>query len=628
MQRLLLASGLATLAGADPASDAFVHLFEWSWSDIAQECEDWLGPKGFKAVQVSPPTEHIQGQQWWTRYQPVSYNLTSRSGNEQGFREMVQRCKKAGVDVIADAVVNHVAAGSGTGIAGSPYGNRKTVLYNPEDFHHNSGDLSDNCAVNNYADKFNVQYCDLEGLPDLCTSCPNVQRAVGQYLTTLLQMPEDHIKLSEALGSLEHILHRPHPKAPDPRLLRVANDDREGFMSVGTSGWHVDGVMLQAPFAAQTMHHLHAIPGGDTLFLGMKELYHSMDEDLRELCDRLWFVSGVGDDLQQGEGQMSLLPLVYDHPFRGDKTMCFHLGQTYCLGFIEEVPLDVVMEMFANVMTRGDGLLKGARAQLQRILAGPENNCPSQFRFLPALPVQESLQKAIDGMDPTLRAQAITKVEWERGDLALIDNMALAHLPAPGTQTLPLVSGLRVFHRTTMTNPSAVPRNLRGASAVLLAGPRKDGPTSDEAVQDPDAMRDILRAVMAATPINVDELGGDQRGGDLQMPKNIPARDEALRALEETQQPLDLLKVVDAELEAADGQSREIFGKTLKKLLREYHPDRNQSRTKQAVPIFRYLWRLHKEQGRAASAMAPTKGRVVDRLRQKASKITVGDVVG
>ncbi|CAK9007241.1 unnamed protein product [Durusdinium trenchii] len=442
-------------------------------------------------------------------------------------------------------------------------------------------------------------------------------------------MPEDHIKLSEALGSLEHILHRPHPKAPDPRLLRVANDDREGFMSVGTSGWHVDGVMLQAPFAAQTMHHLHAIPGGDTLFLGMKELYHSMDEDLRELCDRLWFVSGVGDDLQQGEGQMSLLPLVYDHPFRGDKTMCFHLGQTYCLGFIEEVPLDVVMEMFANVMTRGDGLLKGARAQLQRILAGPENNCPSQFRFLPALPVQESLQKAIDGMDPTLRAQAITKVdEWERGDLALIDNMALAHLPAPGTQTLPLVSGLRVFHRTTMTNPSAVPRNLRGASAVLLAGPRKDGPTSDEAVQDPDAMRDILRAVMAATPINVDELGGDQRGGDLQMPKNIPARDEALRALEETQQPLDLLKVVDAELEAADGQSREIFGKTLKKLLREYHPDRNQSRTKQAVPIFRYLWRLHKEQGRAASAMAPTKGRVVDRLRQKASKITVGDVVG
>ncbi|BBM05403.1 hypothetical protein HAALTHF_14590n [Vreelandella aquamarina] len=40
---------------AQPASaDTFVHLFEWRWEDVAQECENWLGPKGFKAVQVSP----------------------------------------------------------------------------------------------------------------------------------------------------------------------------------------------------------------------------------------------------------------------------------------------------------------------------------------------------------------------------------------------------------------------------------------------------------------------------------------------------------------------------------------------------------------------------------------------
>lgn len=58
-------------------------------------------------------------------------------------------------------------------------------------------------------------------------------------------------------------------------------------------------------------------------------------------------------------------------------------------------------------------------------------------------------------MDPETRRRAVTRVEWARGDLALIDNMALAHLPAPGTQTLPLVSGLRVFHRTTMVNSEA-----------------------------------------------------------------------------------------------------------------------------------------------------------------------------
>lgn len=29
-----------------------VHLFEWKWDDIADECERWLGPKGFGGIQV------------------------------------------------------------------------------------------------------------------------------------------------------------------------------------------------------------------------------------------------------------------------------------------------------------------------------------------------------------------------------------------------------------------------------------------------------------------------------------------------------------------------------------------------------------------------------------------------
>ena len=30
-----------------------VHLFEWKWTDIAAECERFLGPNGFCGVQVS-----------------------------------------------------------------------------------------------------------------------------------------------------------------------------------------------------------------------------------------------------------------------------------------------------------------------------------------------------------------------------------------------------------------------------------------------------------------------------------------------------------------------------------------------------------------------------------------------
>ncbi|KJH49612.1 alpha amylase, catalytic domain protein [Dictyocaulus viviparus] len=100
-----------------------VHLFEWKWTDIANECDNFLQYYGYGAVQsipvfipdfqISPPNEHIVLIQnndvpWWVRYQPVSYKLESRSGNEGQFKEMVDRCNKVGVRIIADVVLNHM----------------------------------------------------------------------------------------------------------------------------------------------------------------------------------------------------------------------------------------------------------------------------------------------------------------------------------------------------------------------------------------------------------------------------------------------------------------------------------------------------------------------------------------
>ncbi|CAF4636664.1 unnamed protein product, partial [Rotaria socialis] len=58
-----------------PGRSTAIHLFEWKWTDIAAECERFLGPYGYAGVQVSPPNEHalIDGRPWWQRYQPVSY---------------------------------------------------------------------------------------------------------------------------------------------------------------------------------------------------------------------------------------------------------------------------------------------------------------------------------------------------------------------------------------------------------------------------------------------------------------------------------------------------------------------------------------------------------------------------
>lgn len=185
--RLAVSTNL-TFAGPQGMHSAFVHLFEWSWADVATECEQFLGPKGFTAVQISPPNEHIAGDAWWTRYQPVTYKLVSRSGDEADFKDMVERCKTAGVGIYADAVINHIAAGSGVSIAGSSYGNRATPIYSANDMHHNDGDTSKDCSVSNYADKHNVQYCDLSGLPDLCTSCEYVKKTVAAYLNDMAKI--------------------------------------------------------------------------------------------------------------------------------------------------------------------------------------------------------------------------------------------------------------------------------------------------------------------------------------------------------------------------------------------------------------------------------------------------------
>jgi hypothetical protein len=35
-----------------PGRHTLVHLFEWKWSDIAAECERFIGSKGYCGVQV------------------------------------------------------------------------------------------------------------------------------------------------------------------------------------------------------------------------------------------------------------------------------------------------------------------------------------------------------------------------------------------------------------------------------------------------------------------------------------------------------------------------------------------------------------------------------------------------
>jgi len=195
-----------------------VQLLEWRWQDVGEECERQLGPAGINVVQISPPSEHTVGETWAVRYQPVSYKLESRAGTEEEFVTMVAKCEAAGVSVMADLVLNHMASpyvlsptselgkvcGSNEstektstlpceGWAGTRYGNRDFSYgqpgldrYSPHNFHHYKLNLLSNCAFPPFAN--NRHICDLHALPDLDTESIKVQEMLQAYIGHLFEI--------------------------------------------------------------------------------------------------------------------------------------------------------------------------------------------------------------------------------------------------------------------------------------------------------------------------------------------------------------------------------------------------------------------------------------------------------
>jgi alpha-amylase len=214
-------AGASQDAGVAPLGRAFVHLFEWRWTDVAKECALFLGPKGFAAVQVSPPSEHaiLAGYPWWQRYQTVDYALDrSRSGTREEFAAMVQACAAAGVDVYVDAVINHMTAQTtGTGSNGTRYQKYAyTGLYDANDFHQPTCQI----VQSDYTDSADhVRRCELDGLADLDTGADRVRSAIAGYLIALVEIGVRGFRIDAA----KHI----SPDDLDAILGKVADGTRD-----------------------------------------------------------------------------------------------------------------------------------------------------------------------------------------------------------------------------------------------------------------------------------------------------------------------------------------------------------------------------------------------------------------
>ncbi|MEU7006153.1 carbohydrate-binding module family 20 domain-containing protein [Streptomyces sp. NPDC046332] len=208
MARKTVAAALAFVAGAAVAvtaptapaqaaapgpKDVTAVMFEWKFASVAKACTDQLGPAGYGYVQVSPPQERIQGSTWWTAYQPVSYKIAGPLGDRTAFKAMVDTCHAAGVKVVADTVINHMANASGTGTGGTSFSKYDYPgLY--------SGSDMDDCraTISNYQDRANVQNCELVGLPDLDTGEDRVRGRIAAYMNDLLSLGVDGFRVDAA----------------------------------------------------------------------------------------------------------------------------------------------------------------------------------------------------------------------------------------------------------------------------------------------------------------------------------------------------------------------------------------------------------------------------------------------
>uniref|UniRef100_H2Z2M5 Alpha-amylase n=1 Tax=Ciona savignyi TaxID=51511 RepID=H2Z2M5_CIOSA len=200
MKLLVLLSALTAVSAQwepnfAPGRTGIVHLFEWHWDTIADECESFLAPNKYAGVQVSPPNENriVDGRPWWERYQPISYVINTRSGDRGAFANMVERCNNVGVRIYVDAVINHMcgAGGAGTGTGGSYYDANTedfpAVPFSSMDFN-DANCYTDSGSIENYQDPNQVRNCKLVGLLDLNQSKDYVRGKIIDFMNDMTSL--------------------------------------------------------------------------------------------------------------------------------------------------------------------------------------------------------------------------------------------------------------------------------------------------------------------------------------------------------------------------------------------------------------------------------------------------------
>nr|WBB44926.1 alpha-amylase [Chrysogorgia stellata] len=264
---------------SEQGRSAIVHLFEWRWKDIADECENFLAPYGYAGVQVSPPNENVVAKNndvqrpWWERYQPISYKLETRSGTEEDFKDMVRRCNDVGVRIYADAVINHMSGWWPTGTAATGGSSFDAGLEKYDGVPYSKLDFNDaNCysnsgGIDNWNDINQVRNCKLEGLNDLNQSKDYVIGMISDYLNHLICLGVAGFRIDAAKhiwpGDLDAILeglndlntNHGFPNGSRAFIYQEVKDF--GTEPIKAEDYYDSGRVTEFRFADNMMHLFH-----------------------------------------------------------------------------------------------------------------------------------------------------------------------------------------------------------------------------------------------------------------------------------------------------------------------------------------------------------------------------------
>ena len=75
---------------------------------------------------------------------------------------------------------------------------------------------------------------------------------------------ERQIEITRWFGEIETAGFELHPKSPSRLILRVSNNEEEGFTNFGTGGFHIDGSFMENPNTHSIYHMVQAPSHGET----------------------------------------------------------------------------------------------------------------------------------------------------------------------------------------------------------------------------------------------------------------------------------------------------------------------------------------------------------------------------